>query len=618
MGKAHNILVVDESDEFVAQFQNALLEQPERFEIATVKTLVDACRLLSSSSPDLIVAAWLLPDGKGIDLLTGGYAGPFCPVIITSEHGDVQSAVSAIKAGAADYIDKSVLALPEVVALVTQVCHERSVSSVNKGRLKVNAGEEKFRNFFECAAAGMVTISPDRYFMATNAAFCGFVGYSAEELSRMQVADITHPDDLGVTDENYRMLVSGQIRAIDYQKRFLRKTGEVAWGHVSVVAVLDESAQPQYYVGLVQDITESRQIQNQVRESQQMLQLILDYIPQYVFWKDRDSVYRGCNRNFARAAGVETPQNLIGKTDFDLPWTQGEAEFYRECDRRVMASDLPELHIIETQLQANGRQAWLDTNKIPLHDGDGQVVGILGTFEDITERKRAEDQLLERNRELDAFVYTVSHDLRTPLTPIISYAEVLQTTCREQLDEQSLDCLAKIENQGRRMQAVMEDLLVLAKVGHVQRPTELVDADAVLDDVLISLGPQTVEAGIEITRTSLPRLRVPATLLTQVFGNLLGNAIRYAGREGSPIRICGERRGSQVRFSVEDHGPGIPQDERSQIFELFYRGINNRKSSGTGVGLATVQKISRLYSGQSWMEETPGGGSTFFVELTDA
>ncbi|WP_298039347.1 PAS domain S-box protein [uncultured Desulfuromonas sp.] len=478
--------------------------------------------------------------------------------------------------------------------------------------------EERFRTVFNNAAAGMVTLSTEGRFLEANEAFCRFIGYSREDLLSLRVPDITHPDDQEKTAENYRVLGSGQSRAIDYQKSFLRRDGSTVWGHVSVAAVPGADGLPLYYVGLVQDITESKRVQDQIRESKQMLQLVLDYIPQRVFWKDRDSVYLGGNRNFARAAGVEAPQDLVGKTDYDLPWKREEADFFRECDRRVMESDAPELHIIEPQLQASGKQAWLDTSKVPLHDGEGRVVGVLGTFEDFTERKRAEEALVEANRELDAFVYTVSHDLRTPLTPIIGYAEVLQETCRDRLDEQSLDCLAEIENQGRRMLALMEDLLVLAKVGHVQRPAEPVDLGAVVAEVLVGMGSLLAEAGVAVERHSLPGLRVPKTLLAQVFDNLIGNAVRYAGAEGASLEVGGERTGAMVRFFVRDHGPGIPAGERERVFEVFFRGTEGKKVQGTGVGLATIQKIARCYGGRAWLEETPGGGCTFWVEMEDA
>jgi PAS domain S-box-containing protein len=127
--------------------------------------------------------------------------------------------------------------------------------------------------------------------------------------------------------------------------------------------------------------------------AEEMLQMVMDSIPQYIFWKNRHFVYLGCNRNFALAAGVGEPEKIKGKTDYDLAWKKEEADFFRECDRRVMENDQPEYHIIEPQYQAGGKQAWLDTNKIPLHDSDGNVVGILGTYEDITERIKTEERL---------------------------------------------------------------------------------------------------------------------------------------------------------------------------------------------------------------------------------
>jgi len=499
-------------------------------------------------------------------------------------------------------------------------CFSANVQDITESKAAREAlrlSEERFRTVFNNAAAGMVTLAPDGRFLEVNQAFSHFTGYSKEELLRLRVREITHQDDLEATEKNYRLLIDGQSRVLDYQKHYLRKDGNIAWGHVSVALVLDAAGQPLYYIGLVQDVTESRRVQDQIRESKQMLQLVLDYIPQAVFWKDRNSVFLGCNRNFARAAGVEKPQDLIGKTDYDLAWKREESDFYRECDRRVMETDTPELHIIEPNLQASGKQAWLDTNKIPLHDAEGRVVGILGTFDDITDRKAAEEALIKANRELDAFVYTVSHDLRSPLTPIIGYAEVLQITCREQLDEPSLNFLAEIENQGRRMLALLEDLLVLAKVGEVERPALPVDLAEELSEVLLGLGSQMAEAGVFAKQNPLPKVRLPRSFLTQIFNNLIGNAIHYAGAAGSPIEIGGERAGEFVQLYVRDHGPGIPPEERSRVFEVFYRGECGKQLPGSGVGLATVAKIAQLYGGRAWVEETSGGGSTFRVEFQD-
>lgn len=139
----------------------------------------------------------------------------------------------------------------------------------------------------------------------------------------------------------------------------------------------------------------------QVPPSKQAWQLVLDNMPEAAFWKDRNSVYLGCNRQFSKAAGLASPEEVIGKTDFDLPWKREEAEWFRNWDRRVMESGSPELGIIEPQRQADGQQYWLETNKIPLRDAQGAVVGILGTYMEITARIETENQLKQLNQELE-------------------------------------------------------------------------------------------------------------------------------------------------------------------------------------------------------------------------
>lgn len=142
-------------------------------------------------------------------------------------------------------------------------------------------------------------------------------------------------------------------------------------------------------------------VEVELKASQQLLQLVMDTLPEAIFWKDRNSVYLGCNQNFAEDAGIGSPENIIGKTDYELPWKKEESDFYRECDRRVMLSERPELGIVEPQLNSEGKQTWLETNKAPLHDISGRVIGMLGTYQDITERKQADIALQELNQKLE-------------------------------------------------------------------------------------------------------------------------------------------------------------------------------------------------------------------------
>ncbi|RUT06141.1 hypothetical protein DSM106972_033470 [Dulcicalothrix desertica PCC 7102] len=141
------------------------------------------------------------------------------------------------------------------------------------------------------------------------------------------------------------------------------------------------------------DISELKAKEEELRQSKEFLQLIINVMPQLVAWKDRNSIYLGCNQKSALIAGLEAPEQIVGKNDYELAWKKEEADFFRACDARVMESNQAEMHIIEPQQQASGKQAWLDTSKLPLHDKDGNVIGILVVIDDITERKAASDAL---------------------------------------------------------------------------------------------------------------------------------------------------------------------------------------------------------------------------------
>jgi signal transduction histidine kinase len=236
----------------------------------------------------------------------------------------------------------------------------------------------------------------------------------------------------------------------------------------------------------------------------------------------------------------------------------------------------------------------------------------------MSKRQQAEERLRESNQELEAFVHTASHDLRSPLTPILAYAEFLRDNYGAQLDDRGRDCLNEIEQQGRRMLTLLDDLLDLARVGYLEPASEPLHVDQLVLD--IARQQQLRHQLIQVLAMEEPFTihHLPHTPLVQIFSNLIGNACRYAGDSGGPIEIGARRQGEVVRFFVRDHGPGIPEAERGRIFETFYRGAATTAIPGTGVGLATVRKIARTYGGGAWVEETPGGGSTFWVEMIDA
>ena len=130
------------------------------------------------------------------------------------------------------------------------------------------------------------------------------------------------------------------------------------------------------------------------------LQFIIDNIPSYIFWKDRNSIYHGCNTAFAHSAGLDSPEDIVGKTDFDLPWTHEESVFYRKVDKEVIDLGVKQLDIEEPQT-IDGSVRWLSTNKIPLYNDTNEIVGILGTYEDITKRKNLELALAAQAKKME-------------------------------------------------------------------------------------------------------------------------------------------------------------------------------------------------------------------------
>lgn len=178
----------------------------------------------------------------------------------------------------------------------------------------------------------------------------------------------------------------------------IRDGGAYLWGKTSPLYDPDEKIIG--YIESVRDVTDRKLSEDALKESTQMMQLVLDTVPARVFWKDRNSVFRGCSRLLAYDAGVNSPSEMIGKTDFDMPWKDTHAQKYQDDDKYVMETGKSKLSYQETQYNAEGRTIWLTSSKVPLRDATGNIIGVLGTYEDITERKQAEDDLRESQRTL--------------------------------------------------------------------------------------------------------------------------------------------------------------------------------------------------------------------------
>ncbi len=265
----------------------------------------------------------------------------------------------------------------------------------------------------------------------------------------------------------------------------------------------------------------------------------------------------------------------------------------------------------ERQLGNLGKIYEIVHSPMPSEDGIQQKLAVC---RDITTRKKAELDLREANRELDAFAHSISHDLRGILAPVVTYMDFLRMTYSEVFDEQILQILGEVERQSERAIALLDDLLDLAQISHVKPGDRPTNVNMIIDEVINELNLEDSDHP-QISSEKLPHSWLPNTLVYQIFSNLLRNACRYAPHSTNVIEVGCWDEIKNVTYFVRDHGPGISLPEREKIFDIFYRGKVSKGKRGTGVGLAIVRKIALRCQGQVWVEQTPGGGATFCISL---
>ncbi|MGG6297656.1 PAS domain-containing protein [Leptolyngbya sp. AN02str] len=236
---------------------------------------------------------------------------------------------------------------------------------------------------------------------------------------------------------NYERCIAADA-PITYEEK-VQFTHSIEWTMTTLSPLRDSTGRIFRLVGTASIITDRKQTEAELERSQEMLRLVIDNIPQRVMWKDRNSVYLGCNQSHAKLTGFVHPNAIVGKTDFDLPWLSEQAAAYREEDQQLMESDTPLYRIVEPQRLSSGELRWVEANKIPIHDAQGEVAGLLITLEDITERKQAEEALKASAQDLRTLFNSIHdaifiHDLDLTLLDVntkmlemfgVSYDEAL-------------------------------------------------------------------------------------------------------------------------------------------------------------------------------------------------
>ena len=356
------------------------------------------------------------------------------------------------------------------------------------------------------------------------------------------------------------------------------------------------------------------------------LQAIVDNIPAAVYVKDREGRYLMINRHL-EVLHAHPRAEVVGKTEYDF-FPPEVADILRRNDQQVFSTGLP-FECEETSHQPDGEHTYLAL-KFPLAES-GQVPHAMGGVStDITDRKRQERELAELNdelahslaetkainQELEAFSYSVSHDLRAPLRAIDGFARILEEDYAPALDAEGRRVLGVVRTNAKSMARLIDDLLAFSRTS--RRPMELAELDmtAVANQAVESLHLGGGLETPEIVVSALPPAQGDAAMLRQVFANLIANAVKFSrGRAAARVEVEGEARGAEAVFRVRDNGVGFDPRYAEQLFGVFQRLHKSEDFEGTGVGLAIVQRIVHRHGGRVWAEGRPGVGATFSFTL---
>ncbi|MDD5390206.1 MAG: PAS domain S-box protein [Gallionellaceae bacterium] len=441
-----------------------------------------------------------------------------------------------------------------------------------------------------------------------------------------------HPQDRPAVLEVLKRMAAGQPPTPSLY-RGNPEHGPTRWLSPTVHCEYDTAGNAIKFSGTVLDVTAIKETETALRESEARLRALIDTIPDLVWLKDPEGIYLFCNTVFERLYGARQA-DIVGKTDYDFVDAQ-LADSFRAHDRKAIEAGHPSSNEEWVTFAEDGYRGLLETIKTPVRGPDGQLIGVLGISRDITALRETQEKLRELNAELElrvaertaewqtvnqsleSFVYSVSHDLKTPLRGVEGYSRLLQEDFAGKLDDEGRLFIANIRAGVARMNELIDDLLAYSRMERRRLNAGPLELDRLLDSLLAEHGEEFASRGVRIERTLPPlNLSADADGLVLVVRNLLENALKFSSQSARPrIEIGARQENGNVILWIKDNGIGFDMKYHDRIFEIFQRLHRQEDYPGTGIGLALVKKAMQRMGGKVWAESAPGAGATFYLEL---
>ncbi|MEW6613140.1 MAG: PAS domain S-box protein [Pseudomonadota bacterium] len=487
--------------------------------------------------------------------------------------------------------------------------------------------EARFRAAFEQTAVGMAYLGLDGRFLRVNHRLCEITGYPDEELLCKSIGDITHAEDWERERPLLDKLLAGETTTYTLEKRYLHKTGHIVWVNKTGTLIRDTAGLPIYLTTIVEDITERKRAEAALRVSEANLARAqaIAHIGSWT-WDTASGIIDGSDETY-RLCGL-APGDL-----FTLDVLR--ARLHPDDRARVEA-------VIRTTLE-HGRSPEVDyrirlpdgservlsvRGEVAARDAEGNPCTVMGTIQDITERKRAEEavrsinatleeRVTERTAELESFSYSLAHDLRTPLRGIEGFSQLLLEDYGDVLDAAGKDYLQRIRAASQRMAALSDALLKLSRISRaVLRPGQT-DLSNTARQIARQLQETQPQRQVDWVIADGLRAEGDPRLLEVVLENLLDNAWKFTGQQSAARIEFGATQTTDDRsvFFVRDDGAGFDMAYADKLFKPFSRLHGITEFEGVGIGLAIAARIIHRHGGRIWAEGAPGQGAVFYFTL---
>ena len=490
----------------------------------------------------------------------------------------------------------------------------RDITERKRMESLLRKSEEKHRCLFESMMDGFVSVAMDGKILEFNEPYQAMLGYSKTELAQLTYTDITpekwHAFEADIVEN--QILKRGYSDV--YEKEYRRKDGSIFPVELHAVLTRDEHGSPTTIWSLIRDVTLRKRTEAALQEKERLLSESqrIAHIGGWAWaftgpiqWTDETYRLYGVSPETFTPT-IEALIHLVHPEDRPLM-----QEWVRACS----VGEKPAEHEFRC-VWPDGTVRFLSGRGELIYDAGNRPAYLFGTVQDITLHKRAEEELLKKNAELESFTYTVSHDLKSPLVTIKTFLGYLEEDLKTNKAETVAKDLGYLHRAADKMELLLNELLKLARIGHTRNAPELMPLQEIVGEALELVAGQIAERGVQVEVTKEPVwLHGDRQRLVQLFQNLVDNAVKFLGDQPAPrIDIGVEQEGGKVVLFVRDNGKGIDQRHWSKLFGLFEK--LDPHTPGTGMGLATARRIVEMHGGTIQAQsDGPGKGSTFRFTL---